>query len=312
LTQTILLCARDMNAQAKQLEAALQLPAIEIQEVDGKVGKEVVQNLRAASNCLLVCWSANLDLIESGLDKPVARAMRNGRCVSVRFDGTVPAAGPPPVDLSRWRGGSKASRIEHCLLTLRARRRVRFLGLLSLPPIALAVGFLVDVSAVGTSLCHVGGISGICAYFGWAGVPTPAQDQAFEEARSRGCDGLRSFVREQPDNPRAAYASRLIDAATPIRQMTWHPRDQRLPMYVPGSLASSRLAAQFLVVQAAQQKAADLCSNLETGQAVRVETTRPIVSPNCVSYSDGWRCSAEGNALCRISELGVSVREHCG
>ena len=250
-------------------------------------------------------------------DRPIEKAEKSHRTLNVLFGGGPAPIGAMAVDLTRWQHSASAQsivilkeRLRALLAAQRARKRWR-IGLATLPSAAIIFGLIADLLSASSTICVLEPIRSGCSYAGFGGVATAAEERRYQKAVDSGCNGLRHFVRTQPDNPRVADARRLIDAAQSITTSRWDPAERRLPMFVSGPPARTEPVAEVAAHTASRETAGDICRSAEVAGVTRLRGNSADVSLSCFSSSDGWRCSGSGVALCSIEELRVTRAEVC-
>jgi hypothetical protein len=319
MNRILLLRAPDHAGRANRLKSALEGPNLAVDETTpDPIDLSAAKRARARSTCLLLCWSPSLVLEGTPWEKIVAKAMQQKRCVTVLFEPGEALDADKPVDLTRWRGGSAAPALAvirdrtGTFFADQRRRRWRRLGFAGAPSVLVVIGFYADVGSVSTSTCQVGWIRPVCGRLGLGGVPSPAQELAYQTALANGCNGLRDFVRSQPDNPRAVDAQRMLAGARTVERTSWHSGDRRLPLFVTGPARRTREVAEGAARTDAGQSAAALCSSYEATRTMRLNASHVNSGRlNCERSSDGWRCSIEGTASCRIAIPRVETVEIC-
>ena len=319
MRSAFLLCSPDFFQLAQKLETALAEPGLTLEQVEpSKAG--AAKAARKRSRCVVLCWSSKLQLDDGGpWAKTIARARKQGRCVVVLFEQGCAFTEDQPIDLSRWRGSPLApaiavvrDRLKSCFSRVGRRRLKGLLGLGGGSSVVVVLAFTVDVGTLVGSACQSGWARPICAQFGWGGVPTNLQESSYRAAQAKGCEGLRELVRTDPDNPRVEDAQRLLGASRSVERSRWHPAERHLPLFIAGPAESTRAAAEEATRSASSQRARELCAPYEASSLMRLESSQPEAPLSCEASSDGWRCTADGTALCKIAQLQTETAEICG
>jgi len=318
MKSAFLLCAPNFSQLAQKLKAALAEPGVILEQVEpGEIS--AAKAARKRSSCLVLCWSSGLDVDNGPWKKTVARATKQGRCVVVLFEQGGGFTTDQSVDLSRWRGSPLApaiavarDRLKSCFSHVGRRRLKALLGVSGGSSVVVVLALTVDINTLVDMACRSGWARPICAQFGGGDVPTHAEEEAYRAALEKGCEGLREFVRTEPDNPRVEDAQRLLGASRRVDQSRWQPAERRLPLFIAGPAATTRAGAEEAARTASDQRARELCAPYGASSLMRLESSRQEAQLRCEASSDGWRCTADGSALCRIGQLRTETSEICG
>jgi hypothetical protein len=321
----VILSASRLLPRAEQLAGALAPLGVEIiQTTTDSSDAQPVHQARKRSSCIILCRSPDLALAGTKWEKVVSKAFKRDSCIPVLFEPSVASDPVHPVDLSLWRGGAAAAGLpvirDRILSSFANRRRRRWFAASAIALAAAStiyiVGALLGIYSDGTNalsgLCTYSALNRTCAKLSIGNVPSDAEEQSFQTALARGCDGLRDFIRVERDNPRIGDAQRLLAGARRVERVRWMPSEVRLSMYVSGEPKSTRTAATQSTTASARTRASELCSvSYGASPAHQLGSYSPEVELSCSSVGNGWRCSADGFAHCRINVRRTERVELC-
>ncbi len=327
---------REDEAMVARMVSALEAEGLVVwwdRDIEGASGwRNAIHQRLTSAACVIVVWSeASVSGAGEFVQDEAAVAKSRGTFLPVRVEKIEPPLGfgqQQALDLIGWRGSRRDPRFRDVLAAVKAlvngnpiprpqaprtRARRRLFGGTAIVLTAASFGFVFNLFGAQTAICH-GPIRDVCAIVSLGGVPSAADELAFQQAKAQGCDGLRAFIEGGRGGALQFEADRLLSARRIEMVTTWVPIERRLPLFEPSPEGghATEASAREAVASQARRQARQLCSGLEQSDLFRaVSTSLAIDTVNCRDSADGWRCSLEGAAVCALESRETRELEVC-
>jgi hypothetical protein len=317
----------------------------------GESWRSQIEAELAAAGCVVVLWTTASVGPEGGFVKDEAgRGLRRGVLVPVRLDAVELPLGfgeAQAIDLVGWGRGLRRSARDPFVLDLVAAIRAKLDGRPAPAPLgptkrllrraaaggltaALALGgaaFATNALNLQNQLCTLPlaqpGLSDTCGALGLGGRPTSArrvenerEDRAWAALPPGDCAALRRFVNDWPTGLHQSEANSRLNARSLSQAERWETKEKRVSLYLSDNQAATTTEAQAReqALAAGQRDAERRCRTLPSSDFRFLSATASAEAGDwtCHREPSGWFCSAQGTALCRLEERGVTEVERCG
>jgi len=134
--------------------------------------------------------------------------------------------------------------------------------------VAVATGFLVDLTAVPKIVCGIPGVRMVCGELGIGGAPSRAEEALWSGRRAGDCSALRSYLSKFPNGAYAGEAHARLAAAMLETKETWTPEERRLPLVVRSAIhpLPSGQAARTDALARAREEARRACVGFDQAE----------------------------------------------
>lgn len=177
-----------------------------------------------------------------------------------------------------------------------------------------SMAFVQDLGSFQKLTCKVPGIRSVCGSAGWGGVPSAAQDKAWEAAIKReDGEGLRGYLRRWPRGAYAQEAQARLAGCRTGEVETWAKETRRLPLYVGFGVQPlpSEAAARSEALTRGTRDGQGLCVAFSSGE-FRLASAEPVPKTwRCQPGPAGQACGFEGEVVCHIEARRIDIRELC-
>lgn len=241
-----------------------------------------------------------------------SEAVRSDKALCVKIDDVeLPAGmdGCTTYDLRGWRG--RASSL--FMLDLVAGVKAKAAGLD--PPSPRAARQLLIQRlyiAVPSAIAFFALVAGLYRDVGADQIASPAEAAAWASIEPGSCKDLRAFLSKHGDGVRADEAQALLASRRTASREVGKNATRPLPLYVSLTGASQSAgvgAAKADARRRAAVEAEQMCKGLADASSARLlSATAELTGFDC----EGSRCSAEGQAMCRLYEPEMKTMEVCG
>jgi TIR domain len=286
----------------------------------------------AMARCVIVVWTEGSIGASGELIQDLAGQAKERRVlVPVRLDRVPEPLGfgqDRTLDLVGWNGKARHPRFRAVVAAARAtiegkplprlaseKGKVRWVaGLSALLAVGVpTLGFLADLQAVQRPICRLPGVHSLCGRWGFGGVPSPSEAQAWAALAPGDCDALRRHLGQFPEGAYAEEVARKLSAATSQNRETWTADVHRLPLVVSPTTEPfpTENAAQADAVARSEAAAEEVCGPYRSGFYRLNSWTAEVRRWNCYPRAGGVVCGFEGEAACQVEVRRTEVREVC-
>jgi hypothetical protein len=202
----------------------------------------------------------------------------------------------------------------------RRARRQRVLVATAALPLVWLIALGVSAEVRRTS-CRAPGLRPLCAAAGIGGVASQAEQARWDAARQqRSGDGLRAYLREYPDGAYADEArTRLATCTTERVEAPGAIDDRRYAQWRVNRSPARAFATKAEARADAQKRGSDdahaTCASFGLVDRLVSASIEPpaIESPawDCAEADRRFTCGFEGELVCRVQRVTVSLEEHC-
>jgi hypothetical protein len=209
----------------------------------------------------------------------------------------------------RWTLASELARQSH--RTWRRRGLLAAAATLVLWMTALAVS-----ADARRAWCRVPGLRSLCTAVGTGGVPTPAEDALWAEARTqRSGDGLRAYLSRYPTGAYAEEGRARLAGCVRVPVETPGPTDER--RYAqwrvnpgPTRAFSTEDQARGDALRRGNDDAHEVCAALGVTDSLLSASVEPRTW-ECAEHEQGWACGFWGDLVCRLQRRVLTSEERC-
>lgn len=177
-----------------------------------------------------------------------------------------------------------------------------------------SMAFIQDLGSFQKLTCKIPGIRSVCSSAGWGGVPSEAQDKAWQAAIKReDGEGLRGYLRRWPRGAYAQEAQARLAGCRTGEVETWAKETRRLPLYVGfgAQPMASEAAARSDALTRGTRDGQGLCVAFSSGE-FRLASAEPLPRTwRCQPGPAGQACGFEGEVVCHIEARRIDIRELC-
>lgn len=291
--------------------------------------QELESNLTKA-RCVVVVWSERSVSKDGEFVHDEASRVLD-RLVPVHIDRVRPPLGfgeRQSLDLVGWKGTPKDARFTDVVAAVRAMldgerppapkwptiRRLRIGGVSTIASFAsFALAVMLNLGSLQNFVCRLSFVRGVCGEHGWGGVPSRAEQSAFDAALTVEDDsGWRGFLSKFPNGPLAEETQRRLSACRPIKQTAWRAKPaQRVPFEFRGAeVIGNADTAKTAALAAATREAKTYCAQSAT---VRVTSTRfeQMTWKHCDQGSREVPCDFSATLVCEREFLEETEHLSC-
>lgn len=325
---------REDEARVERLVRALETSGLRVwwdRHLPGAANwRQQLESHLAKARCVLVVWS-NLSVTEKGefVHDEASRALE--RLVPVHIDRVRPPLGfgeRQSLDLVGWKGGAEDLRFIDVVSAVRAIvkgeplpmprwprvRRLRIGGFSTIASVAsLALAVVLNLGSLQDLVCRIGVVRDFCGEHGWGGVPSRAEQAAFDEALTVEDDsGYRSFLARFPTGVLADEAQRRLSACRPVDRQAWRALPAQSVPYTYRATKESddAEAGKKSALEAANLEARVFCGQTET---LRVTSFRfeQVAWRHCDPTDGRVACDFDAMLVCEREILETTTHLSC-
>lgn len=292
----------------------------------GEAWRANIQNALDAAKCVIVCWThESAGSAGDFVRDEAGRGRDRGILVPVILErGVRPPlgfGGIQAIDLSHWRGSASDPFFRDLVAAVNAKLEgraappargpaARLMRRLTIGSVASAIAagvfaFAMNLLSVQNYACTVPFgqplISDACGAVGLGHRPTREARVDFEALPPGDCAALETYRAQYETSPLRAIADSRLNARVATHEEQWIAGERRLSLYAGG-------ASETEARSRASTRAEQLCRGFAATTQFRLDRADIDGAYAC---EDGV-CGISGEAVCRLQERQVIVREACG